>query len=70
MSSALIFVVAGVLLLPVLATVIALTALLWRMYRRDGDDGQERRGSDQEAQAALGPHLHPGPREGAGPDSG
>ena len=42
--SAFIFVVVGVLLLPVLATVIALTALLWRMYRRgrgDRDDGQD-----------------------------
>jgi integral membrane sensor domain MASE1 len=41
MRSALIFVVAGVLLLPVLAAVIALTALLWRMSRRDQDDGQD-----------------------------
>jgi hypothetical protein len=70
MRSALVFVVVGVLLLPALAAVIALAALLWRMSRRDGDDGQERRGGDQEAQAALGHHLHPGLREGAGPDSG
>jgi integral membrane sensor domain MASE1 len=40
MSSALLFVVAGVLLLPVLAAVIALTALLWRMGRCDRADGQ------------------------------
>jgi hypothetical protein len=40
MSRALVFVVVGVLLLPALAAVIALAALLWRMSRRDRDDGQ------------------------------
>jgi len=41
MSSALVFVVVGVLLLPVLAAVIALAAVLWRMSRRDRDRGQD-----------------------------
>jgi integral membrane sensor domain MASE1 len=41
MRSALVFVVVGVLLLPVLAAVIALAALLWRMSRRERDDRQD-----------------------------
>jgi hypothetical protein len=41
MSSALVFVLVAVLLLPVLAVVVALTALLWRLSRRGRDDGQD-----------------------------